>query len=195
MRKSASPRPSFDAPTRIPWDGADRYLWGDATAGYAADWVFVSSEKIHMLVFGLPEGTGFRHGLEERCPARDGARHGRSLGEQSVRAHHRDRGFRLPDVESEDAHRGRTLRDRLGRRPRSYDRRMLRRTVEDLVADVAPGALVATHATTRASRWPRLGPSCSVRPGAAPTRHSDLGASGGRADRGRLGSPSSRRQR
>ena len=65
-RYSPSPRPSFDVPTAIPHDEATRYLWGDDESGIVADHIYVSSEKIHALVFMLPPGGAFRHSLEFR---------------------------------------------------------------------------------------------------------------------------------
>jgi quercetin dioxygenase-like cupin family protein len=61
MAYAASPRPTFDAPTAIPYDRVTRHLWGDAEAGQVDDWIYVSSGKIHQLVFGLPTGQAFRH--------------------------------------------------------------------------------------------------------------------------------------
>jgi len=37
------------------------HLWGDGESGEVPDWIYVSSEKIHHLVFGLPPGGMFRH--------------------------------------------------------------------------------------------------------------------------------------
>lgn len=56
-----SPRPSFDAPTAIRAADAVRHRWGDEQAGFVEDWIFVSSELIHVIVFGLPPGGAFRH--------------------------------------------------------------------------------------------------------------------------------------
>lgn len=56
-----SPRPSFDAPTPIPYAAVTRHLWGDAETGEVADWIYVSGDQIHQLVFGLPPGGAFRH--------------------------------------------------------------------------------------------------------------------------------------
>jgi quercetin dioxygenase-like cupin family protein len=56
-----SPRPDFDGPARIPYERATRHLWGDDESGRVADWIYVSSDKIHQLVFGLPPGEAFRH--------------------------------------------------------------------------------------------------------------------------------------
>jgi quercetin dioxygenase-like cupin family protein len=58
---SASPRPTFAGPAPIPYGAVTRHLWGDEVSGEVADWIYVSSEKIHQLVFGLPPGGAFRH--------------------------------------------------------------------------------------------------------------------------------------
>jgi quercetin dioxygenase-like cupin family protein len=56
-----SPRPSFDAPTAIRAVEAVRHTWGDEEAGFVEDWIYVSSERIHAIVFGLEPGGAFRH--------------------------------------------------------------------------------------------------------------------------------------
>jgi quercetin dioxygenase-like cupin family protein len=56
-----SPRPSFDAPTAIRGAEAVRHTWGDEEAGFVEDWIYVSSQLIHVIVFGLPAGGAFRH--------------------------------------------------------------------------------------------------------------------------------------
>jgi len=61
MAYRSSPRPTFTAPTSIPYSSVTRYLWGDDESGRVNDWIYASSGKIHQLVFGLPAGTGFRH--------------------------------------------------------------------------------------------------------------------------------------
>lgn len=61
MGYQASPRPTFDGPTHIPYASVTRHLWGDAGSGEVADWIYVSSERIHQLVFGLLPGRMFRH--------------------------------------------------------------------------------------------------------------------------------------
>jgi quercetin dioxygenase-like cupin family protein len=58
---SPSPRPSFSEPTHIRSDQVTLHLWGDEDSGQVPDWIYVSSEKIHHLVFGLPPGGAFRH--------------------------------------------------------------------------------------------------------------------------------------
>lgn len=61
MAYKSSPRPVFDGPTPIPYRSVTRHVWGDEAAGLVDDWIYVSSDKIHQLVFGLPPGHGFRH--------------------------------------------------------------------------------------------------------------------------------------
>jgi quercetin dioxygenase-like cupin family protein len=56
-----SPRPTFDGPTAIPYAQVTRHLWGDETSGEVSDWIYASSDKLHMLVFGLPPGGSSRH--------------------------------------------------------------------------------------------------------------------------------------
>ena len=63
---SPSPRPTFDGPAHIPYEAATRHLWGDAVSGEVADWIYVSSDKIHQLVFGLPTAGAFRHSDQYR---------------------------------------------------------------------------------------------------------------------------------
>jgi len=61
MAYQPSPRPTFDGPAPIPYEQVTRHLWGDDAAGRVADWIYVSSNDIHQLVFGLPAGGWFRH--------------------------------------------------------------------------------------------------------------------------------------
>jgi quercetin dioxygenase-like cupin family protein len=58
---ASSPRPTFDHATPIPYDRARLHLWGNEEAGQVPDWIYVSSDKIHHLVFALPPGAGFTH--------------------------------------------------------------------------------------------------------------------------------------
>lgn len=61
MSYSSSPRPTFSQATHIPYEAVTRHLWGDPEAGEVADWIYVSSDKIHQLIFGLSPGGAFRH--------------------------------------------------------------------------------------------------------------------------------------
>jgi quercetin dioxygenase-like cupin family protein len=66
VRYTPSPRPTFEAPTAIPYATVTRHVWGDAEAGEVADWIYVSSAQIHALVFGLAPGGRFQHSPEFR---------------------------------------------------------------------------------------------------------------------------------
>jgi len=63
---SSSPRPTFDRPTHIPYEQVTRHVWGDETSGEVIDWIYVSSSKIHQLVFSMPSGGQFRHSDNHR---------------------------------------------------------------------------------------------------------------------------------
>ncbi len=56
-----SPRPSYDGPTVVRAADAVRHTWGDEEAGFVQDWIYVSSQAIHGIVFGLEPGGAFRH--------------------------------------------------------------------------------------------------------------------------------------
>ena len=61
MAYAPSPRPTFNGPAHIPYASVTRHLWGDPEAGQVSDWIYVSSDKIHQLMFGLAPGAAFRH--------------------------------------------------------------------------------------------------------------------------------------
>ncbi len=53
--------PTYPGPTHIPYEKVVHRLWGDEVSGEVADWIYISSDKIHQIVFGLPPGGAFRH--------------------------------------------------------------------------------------------------------------------------------------
>jgi mannose-6-phosphate isomerase-like protein (cupin superfamily) len=63
---SSSPRPTFDKPTLIPYSQVTRHVWGDDSSGRVMDWIYVSSSKIHQLVFSMPFAGNFRHSEDHR---------------------------------------------------------------------------------------------------------------------------------
>ena len=63
---SPSPRPTFDGPAAISYSDVTRHIWGDEEAGEVFDWIYASTDNIHMLVFGLAPGGAFRHSHEFR---------------------------------------------------------------------------------------------------------------------------------
>ncbi|HUY44242.1 MAG TPA: cupin domain-containing protein [Streptosporangiaceae bacterium] len=56
-----SPRPTFDHPAVIPKSGTTRHIWGDEESGEILDDIYVSSNKIHQLLFEIPIGGQFTH--------------------------------------------------------------------------------------------------------------------------------------
>ena len=52
----SSPRPVFDGPALIRRADVTRHIWGDPAAGEVFDWIYASTDKVHMLVFGLSPG-------------------------------------------------------------------------------------------------------------------------------------------
>ncbi len=63
---SASPRPSYDGPTPIPFEKVVRHMWGDDEAGHVEDWIYFSSDKVHQIIFSLQPGGSFRHSDKHR---------------------------------------------------------------------------------------------------------------------------------
>jgi mannose-6-phosphate isomerase-like protein (cupin superfamily) len=61
MTYKASPRPKFEAPSKIAYDDVTRHLWGEPEAGQVDDWIYASTDHIHQLVFGLAPGGKFTH--------------------------------------------------------------------------------------------------------------------------------------
>jgi quercetin dioxygenase-like cupin family protein len=58
---ASSPRPTFDGPALIRRADVTRHVWGDAGSGEVFDWIYASTDRVHMLVFGLAPGGAFRH--------------------------------------------------------------------------------------------------------------------------------------
>ena len=61
-----SPRPAFEQPTLITRANVTTHVWGDDDAGLVADWIYASTESLHMIIFGLAPGTAFTHSPEFR---------------------------------------------------------------------------------------------------------------------------------
>jgi mannose-6-phosphate isomerase-like protein (cupin superfamily) len=58
---ASSPRPTFPGPALIRRGDVTRHVWGDPDSGEVFDWIYASTDLIHMLVFGLAPGGAFRH--------------------------------------------------------------------------------------------------------------------------------------
>jgi quercetin dioxygenase-like cupin family protein len=58
------PALTFDRPTRIPYEATLKHVWGDDVSGQTTDWVYVSTEEVSQIVFGMPVGGHFGHSDE-----------------------------------------------------------------------------------------------------------------------------------
>jgi len=66
------PLPTFDKPTHIPFESTRLAFWGENDAtGYASDWIYVSNDKIHQLLFQMPQGASYHS--SEKTPVIYGA--------------------------------------------------------------------------------------------------------------------------
>jgi quercetin dioxygenase-like cupin family protein len=61
LAPASSPRPTFAGPALVRRADVTRHVWGDPQAGEVFDWIYASTERVHMLVFGLAPGGAFRH--------------------------------------------------------------------------------------------------------------------------------------
>jgi quercetin dioxygenase-like cupin family protein len=59
-------RPTFDRPTLIRKSDVALQIWGDDGSGEVADAIYVSNEKIHLMIFTMAPGGGFTHSGEFR---------------------------------------------------------------------------------------------------------------------------------
>ena len=66
MGYKPSPRPTFDRPTALPFADVTRHTWGNPEAGLVDDWIYVSSDLLHTIVFGMDPGHCFRHSEDFR---------------------------------------------------------------------------------------------------------------------------------
>lgn len=58
---SPSPRPTYDAPTLVRRRDIKHHVWGDRQSGLVGDWLYASTDKIHVLEFGMAPGRWFKH--------------------------------------------------------------------------------------------------------------------------------------
>jgi quercetin dioxygenase-like cupin family protein len=54
-------RPTFNVPTLIRRDQVALQIWGDDESGEVADSIYISNEKIHLMIFTMAPGGGFTH--------------------------------------------------------------------------------------------------------------------------------------
>ncbi len=66
MTYKASPKPNFFKPTHIKYNLMDTYIWGDEESGKVKDWIYVSNDSLHQIIFGIEPGGNFKHSNEYR---------------------------------------------------------------------------------------------------------------------------------
>lgn len=66
MGYKPSPRPTFDRPTALPFADVTQHTWGNPETGLVDDWIYVSSDLLHTIIFGMDPGRSFRHSEDFR---------------------------------------------------------------------------------------------------------------------------------
>ena len=66
MTYKPSPKPNFHEPTHIRYKNMETYMWGDDEAGKVRDWIYVSNESLHQIIFGIEPGGNFKHSDQYR---------------------------------------------------------------------------------------------------------------------------------
>ncbi len=66
MAYKPSPKPNFDKPTHIKYNKIETYMWGDEEAGRVKDWIYVSNESLHQIIFGMEADGNFKHSDQYR---------------------------------------------------------------------------------------------------------------------------------
>jgi len=66
MTYKPSPKPTFSKPTHIQYKNMETYMWGDQVAGKVKDWIYVSNESLHQIIFGMEPGGNFKHSDQYR---------------------------------------------------------------------------------------------------------------------------------
>ena len=56
-----SPRPTFDAPALVRRSEIKHHVWGDKQSGLVGDWLYASTDKLHVIEFRLAPGCWFKH--------------------------------------------------------------------------------------------------------------------------------------
>lgn len=55
------PALSFDKPTLVRYEATMKHVWGDDVSGQTTDWIYISTEEVSQIVFGMPVGGHFGH--------------------------------------------------------------------------------------------------------------------------------------
>ena len=66
MTYKPSPKPNFFEPTHIKYSSMDTHMWGDKESENVKDWIYVSNESLHQIIFGMDSGDSFKHSNQFR---------------------------------------------------------------------------------------------------------------------------------
>ena len=66
MTYKPSPKPNFFEPTHIKYKSMETYMWGDDQAGKVKDWIYVSNDSLHQIIFGMDSNGKFKHSDQYR---------------------------------------------------------------------------------------------------------------------------------
>ena len=66
MTYKPSPKPNFFEPTHIEYKNMETYMWGDDQAGKVKDWIYVSNDSLHQIIFGMESNCEFKHSDQYR---------------------------------------------------------------------------------------------------------------------------------
>jgi quercetin dioxygenase-like cupin family protein len=55
------PAHGFEKPTLVPYEATMKHVWGDDVSGQTTDWIYISTEEVSQIVFGMPVGGHFGH--------------------------------------------------------------------------------------------------------------------------------------
>jgi mannose-6-phosphate isomerase-like protein (cupin superfamily) len=56
-----SPRSTYDAPALARHSEIKHHVWGDKQSGLVGDWLYASTDKLHVIEFGMAPGRWFKH--------------------------------------------------------------------------------------------------------------------------------------
>ena len=66
MTYKPSPKPNFTKPTHIKYSLMETHMWGDEITGKVKDWIYVSNESLHQIIFGMEARGNFKHSDQYR---------------------------------------------------------------------------------------------------------------------------------
>jgi quercetin dioxygenase-like cupin family protein len=55
------PALTLDEPAVVPYGRTSKHVWGDDESGQTTDWIYISTEDVSQIVFGMPVGGHFGH--------------------------------------------------------------------------------------------------------------------------------------